>query len=164
VGKWGLQEVDLNPSLGFVHLGYGTMQTTTHCVVELVSGHSSVMKYVMAVSRECMVWLCHKVAQELVMKHVMAVSRECMVWLCHREVAHLECMVWWCHDREETRGVSWVHACLHTPCEGPTEGLPQKGLLCQREAIALMSGCGLAVAVLVPVGCPFPQCAVVYLV
>ena len=79
VGKWGLQEVDLNPSLGFVHLGYGTMQTTTHCVVELVSGHSSVMKYVMAVSRECMVWLCHKVAQELVMKHVMAVSRECMV-------------------------------------------------------------------------------------
>ena len=139
MGKWGLQEVDLNPSLGFVHLGYGTMQTTTHCVVELVSGHSSEMK------------------------HVMAVSRECMVWLCHREVAHLECMVWWCHDRKGTRGVSWVHACLHTPCEGPTEGLPQKGLLCQREAIALMSGCGLAVAVLAPVGCPFPLCAVVYL-
>ena len=62
MGKWGLQEVDLNPSLGFVHLGYGTMQTTTHCVVELVSGHSSDMKHVVAVGRDCMVCMRHKVA------------------------------------------------------------------------------------------------------
>ena len=71
MGKWGLQEVDLNPSLGFVHLGYGTMQTTTHCVVELVSGHSSEMKHVMAVSRECMVWLCHREVAHCVMGMVL---------------------------------------------------------------------------------------------
>ena len=70
--KWGLQEVDLNPSLGFVHLGYGTMQTTTHCVVKLVLlGHSSEMKHVMAVSRECMVWLFHREVAHCVMGMVL---------------------------------------------------------------------------------------------
>jgi hypothetical protein len=130
-------------------------------LVLVLLGHSSEMKHVMSVSRECMVWLCHREMAHCVMGtvllgqcggigHVMSICRECMVW--------------WCHDRVGTRGVSWLHTCLHAPCEGPTGGLPQKGLLCQRQALVLMSGYGLAVSGLAPVGCPFPLCAVVCLV
>ena len=49
VRKWGQPEVDLDPSLGCVHLGYNPMHATIHCVVWMVLlGHCSDVRHEMS--------------------------------------------------------------------------------------------------------------------